>query len=148
MDEVSIVTRAFIPADDEACIYATWRNSSFYLSAKPISQSSTKFFSEKNREIKQILPLAKVKIACLSDSKETIVGYSVSRGTHLDWIYVKPDYRMQGVATLLLPKEIKTVTPDLTKIGIKIVNKKNLKIADPAQENENEERIQGRVSLR
>lgn len=139
MDEVpvKIIIRDFIAADDEACIYSTWRNSAFFSASNPSTISPTKFFTNKSREIKDILSKANIKVACLEDSKETIIGYSVSRGTHLDWIYVKPAYRMQGIAALLIPKDMKTVTSDLTKTGEKIVKLKNLKKENEDGRNEN-----------
>lgn len=130
MEEIKVITRDFDPPKDEALVYSTWKNGSYYSSLKNPDESTFKFFPKKTQEIKAILETAKVNIACLSDSPETIIGYSVSRGTHLDWIYVKPEYRLQGIAKLLLPKNIDTYTSDLTFTGSKIVKKKKLKLKE------------------
>ena len=143
MEEIKVITRDFNPADDEACIYSTWRNGAFFSSAVKETESPAKFFRKMSYKIKEILESAQVRIACLEDSPETIVGYSVSRGTHLDWIYVKPDYRMQRIATILIPKTIETYTSDLTKIGSKIVEKKNLTLKEnESGRTENRQEIQ------
>lgn len=128
MDEnsVSIVVRDFYPDWDSACIYATWRNSAYY--GVPRGTECPKgFFSNLTQKIKEILKTAKVRIACLSDDPSIIIGYSVVSGTHLDWIYVKTEYRHMGIGKMLFPKDIETVTDHFTKIGRVIAEKKNLK---------------------
>jgi hypothetical protein len=81
-------------------------------------------------KIKDILKDAEVRIACLEDAPEVIVGYSVFSGTHLYFIYVKDGFRLKGIGALLAPKKIDTVSKELTKVGRIIVNKKNLKEND------------------
>lgn len=127
-EDVRIIMRPFDQLKDEAMIYATWRNSSFY-SAKNRTEilNQKAFFSAQTANIKKILPHASIKIACLSDDPDTIIGYSVSTGDHLDWIFVKADFRKMGIGTMLYPKDTKTVTHHLTKVGDAIVIKKNLK---------------------
>lgn len=135
MDDASleeIIVRDFIPSMDEAYIYASWRNSSYYSSAEPIPLPARQFFRKKTYEIKEILskPEASIKIACFKKTISVIAGYCVSRNTHLDFIYVKFDYRNKGVATLLMAKYIETVSKELTKDGKAIIEKKNLKVAE------------------
>lgn len=132
--DVKIVIRDFDQQRDEACIYSTWRNSAYYTASKLPDGDPKAFFSRVSKIIKTILETAKVRIACLLDSPQTIIGYSVSTGDHLNWIYVKESYRNIGVATMLWPKEIKTVTCYMTKMGAKIADKKKIEI----KENENE----------
>jgi ribosomal protein S18 acetylase RimI-like enzyme len=98
---------------DEAFVYASWSAGISY--GTDLEFASLK---QLNRRLKYTLEVSRVFIACLSDSPEIIIGYCVSEGTHLHWVYVKPDFRRQGVATMLVPKDIKTVQEDtLTKIG-------------------------------
>lgn len=127
MDESSLIVilRPFCE-DDKACIFTTWRNGLWYGSNTNFKVNSKIFFKNQTEKIKSILDNAFVKIACLEIHPTTIVGYSVSTGDHLDWIYVKADYRSKGIGKLLLPKDIKTHTADLTKIGAAIVKQKNL----------------------
>lgn len=137
MDEVSVVIRAFHPDADQAFIYATWRNSAFYGSGLPKNESD-RFFKAQTAKIKEILRVASVRIACLSDDPMIIVGYSIENDNHLHWIYVKTDFRNKGVGSLLMPKNIETVTDHLTKIGKILVEKKNLKTKGETNEHSRE----------
>lgn len=52
------------------------------------------------------------------------MGYLVATGTHLDWVYVKEDFRGKGVARLLWQRKgIETVTTDVTRTGAVLVQK-------------------------
>lgn len=124
---VRVVIRYYSPEQDQPFIYATWRSSSFYGTLNPIKMNPDKYFKDQTAKIKNILKNAIVKIACLEDDPQFIVGYSVSTDNHLDWIYVKADYRCKGIGTVLMPKNIKTVTDQYTKIGNTIAIKKNFK---------------------
>lgn len=123
---IKIVVRDFDPEQDEAFIYCTWRDQAYFSAIDTPEGDPKEFFRKTTRIIKEILKTAKVRIACLLDSPTTIIGYSVSTGDHLNWIYVKVDYREVGIGKMLWPKEIKTVTCYLTKIGAKIADKKQM----------------------
>lgn len=130
MDEISVgysvnvIMRPFNPAQDQAFIYTTWRNGVYYGPNNLREKDSKPVFKELTAKIRDILSKATVKIACLEGSHFVIIGYVVYTGTHLDWVYVKEDYRQKGIASLLVPKEIETVTSTLTKIGKAILEKK------------------------
>ncbi len=133
-EEVKVIIRPFIEDLDQACVYATWRNSAFYgvprrtSEAKALAEKArVTFFKGMTRDIREILKSATVRIACLEDDPGMIVGYSVATGTHLNWIYVKVEYRLKGIGRMLMPKDILTVTSHLTKIGEVIVENKKLK---------------------
>jgi GNAT superfamily N-acetyltransferase len=131
MDEISVILRDYNPLTDEAYIYASWRNSSYYSAFNKPRGAPEIYFRKQTLKIKDILDSnPAIKIACLEHHPETIIGYSIATGSHLDWIYVKSDYRGIGVGSLLLPKNIKTVTGDLTKVGHALVHKKNLTIGE------------------
>ena len=125
---MDVIPRDYIPEEDEAYIFSSWRNSSYYSALQKPKGLPETFFSKQSQKIANILKNAKVRIACLDESPKTIIGYSVSTGKHLDWIYVKSDYRKVGIGKILMPKDIETFTDQLTKIGDAIVKKKNLKI--------------------
>lgn len=126
MDEARVVLRAFDKDRDQAFIYGTWRNSSYHSAEVKPEEIPKIFFSQMTKKIRETLDVAQVKIACLSDDPQLIIGYSIARGDHLDFIYVKDDYREKGIGQMLMPKDIKTVTKHLTKIGKILVDKKNL----------------------
>ncbi len=123
--EVRIILRDFNPDTDTPMIFATWRNSAFYGVPRRTNDAKA-FFKHKTKEIKEILKTATVRMACHEEDPMTIVGYSVVTGNHLDWIYVKVDYRMKGIGSLLMPKNIETVTDYVTTIGDEILKKKNI----------------------
>ncbi len=128
VEEVAITTRPFDEDVDTAMVFSTWRNSCYYSAAIPPKKENDIYFKDLTRRIASILKRATVRIACLEDCPSVIVGYVVYTGPHLNWIYVKGDYRNKGIGSMLYPKEILTVTPDLTKIGLEIVQKKKLVI--------------------
>lgn len=125
LDAVNIVLRRFDPDRDQAFLYSSWRNSSYYHAAVPTTDSSADYFKKQTARIKRTLEKATVEIACLADCPSVIVGYVVYTGKHLDWIYVKQDYREKGIGRLLMPKLIETFTDSVTKIGAVLLEKKN-----------------------
>lgn len=136
MDE-TVIIRDFKLSDDQAFIYSSWQYSSYFDVIKQPDIPYSRYRVEQSRKIRDILGNAQVKIACLKAAPSVIVGYSVYTNTHLDWIYVKIDYRNTGIGALLAPKDLETVTGHLTKIGKAIVEKKNLKVKE--NDNGNEE---------
>lgn len=125
-EELKVIIRPYREPHDDACIYSTWRNQAYYSALMKPEGNPTVFFKRVSRIIQNILKSAQVRIACLYDDPHIIIGYAVYTGDHLNWIYVKQEYRNKGIASMLWPKEIKTVTCYLTKIGAKIADKKNL----------------------
>ncbi len=79
--------------------------------------------------IKTILRRREVKMACLREDPDVILGYSILSKDFLviDWVYVKAKWRKFGIAKLLLPKYPKQYT-HFTTLGL-ILSKKfgNLK---------------------
>ena len=76
-------------------------------------------------------PGVNIKVACLKDDPEVILGYSVSRNIKngeadisvVDWVFVKAAWRKIGIGKLLMPTKINAVT-HLTKSGRSIVEQK------------------------
>ena len=71
-------------------------------------------------------PDVTVKVACEKKQPLFILGYSVLQGNSLLWVYVKGEFRKQGIATALA-KGTESVFPPMTKIGKAIAAKKGLK---------------------
>lgn len=132
IEEVEVILRS-MSEDDLPCIYSTWRNSAYFGMEKR-EQNADKFFKKQTANISQVLSDALVRIACLKDDPNMIIGYSVSTGDHLDWIYVKVEFRNKGIGRLLFPKNIKTVTTRQTKIGAVIARKKKLNFKENVSE--------------
>lgn len=126
--QVTITLRPYRPSDDAPFLYSSWRNALWYSESRDDKLSGF-FYSAASKEIKRLLGLEsiRVRIACKSDEPGFIVGYSVALGAHLFWVYVKSDYREQGIARLLT-QGFSTVSPPETKPGKAIVNDKELRI--------------------
>lgn len=59
-----------------------------------------------------------VKIVCLKEDPDVILGYSIlsSNYSTIHWVFVKKDWRGKGIAKTLLPSHPTAVT-HLTKLG-------------------------------
>jgi hypothetical protein len=110
---------------DHPFIFSTWRNSLYYDLDNQDKTKAKAWFGRKSKQIKKILNNAQTRIACLKESPDFIVGYSVNSENHLDYVYVRADYREEGIGTLLVPKNVVTFTDETTKIGRAILEKKN-----------------------
>ncbi len=126
--KATVIIRLYNHATDAACIYTTWRNNLWYAADLPEAHSN-EFYRVANKNIRQLLGKkdTRVKIACLSDDPDQIVGYSVINAKNLEWVYVKKDYRRQKIATLLC-KDFDTISMPMTSEGFDIARKKNMKI--------------------
>ncbi len=66
-----------------------------------------------------------VRLAVITEEIDTVVGFSVSRGTKLDYVYVMDGaMRKQGIGTALVPPTIDTIT-HITNDGMKIWQSKH-----------------------
>lgn len=83
-------------------IYATWRNA-LWFTEKRKDEESDQFYSDASEMISNILkrPNTHVKIACLADDHDMLLGWSVMQGQHLEFVYVKWDYRRCGIGAML-----------------------------------------------
>lgn len=64
-----------------------------------------------------------VRVACLKDDADVILGFSVFSGTKLHWVFCKDRWRHIGLAKLLVPTNIDTVT-HVTKTGVGLLEKR------------------------
>lgn len=76
------------------------------------------YFSVYRKMIDHLLskPAVKVNLAVLSDDVDTCLGWSMFEPNILHYIYVKADFRDQGIASSLAPKGFSSVS-HLTKVG-------------------------------
>lgn len=125
---VIVVLRDFIPEEDSRLIFSTWRNNVWF-DTHTDDQIDPIFFRKKTKEIKEILthPSTIVKIACDKNKADQIIGYAVMNDNSIEFVYIKFDYRKEGVATLLT-KGFLTVANPSTKIGAAIIKSHELKI--------------------
>lgn len=93
---------------DVSLIYASWIRPLYYdgLGCNYVDQND--FMAYQKRRITFILsrPSTNVLVACLSDTPDVIVGYSVIEWRKLWWIYVKKAWRDMGIAKKLIPGHV------------------------------------------
>lgn len=101
------VSVAVVPGNpgDQAFVYATWLQSYRKLSdfAKPIP--SELYFLGQHDRIERLLSKGRLDVAVPEGETanvHTILGYCLTEGTRLHWLYVKGNWRRMGVASRLL----------------------------------------------
>lgn len=108
------------PAFEEyfAFIMAFWLRGLKFGSEFFRAVDSLTYFQVYSKVIKALLkrPDCIVRLAVLADEPDTAIGWSVSEGKVLHFVYVKREARRQGVGMALLPKSFETAT-HMTKIG-------------------------------
>ena len=75
-----------------------------------------------------------VKVACLKEDKDVILGYSILSKDFqtLHFVFVKSAFRKQGIGRSLIPHSISTVT-HLTTLGKSLMNKLSNCVFNPFQ---------------
>lgn len=71
-------------------------------------------------------PGTQVDVASDENAPLWAVGFAVTRGEELYWIFVKRDFRHRGIATLLLKGKEITRVRATTTLGLSIVKQKHL----------------------
>lgn len=117
---------SFRPIDESDLnfIYQTWLNSVCHGNAI-LEFLSPDFLKRKfHQVIDQIIKdkATEIKIACLKDDHETIVGFSIFTYSVLHYVFVRPKWRRIKIATRLLPA-FNTVTTT-TDLGRDILKEK------------------------
>lgn len=125
MDKTNLID--FRPArpSDASFILATWlRGLRFGNSWYKLIDNEV-YFKVYHAVLEALLskPTISIKVACLKDDPEVILGYSVYEGTRLHWVHVKLAWRNIGIAKALVPDETKSVS-HLTEVGRSIFMKR------------------------
>lgn len=120
-----LVTIRDIQPNDRNFILATWLKGLRYGNDWFQEIEPSVYFAVYQRMIEVILndPRVTVKIACLKEDPEVVLGYSVYSGNRLDWVFVKKAWRGIGIAKSLIPECI-TVVSHLTNVGKAIMRKR------------------------
>lgn len=109
---------------DKSFILATWLRGLRFGNDWFRLIDANSYFSTYHALIETILnrPNITVKVACLKEDPEVVLGYSVYENNRLDWVYVKKAWRSIGIAKTLTPENVTTVS-HLTTIGRSILLK-------------------------
>ena len=111
-------------------IFSTWLKGLYHgnLYYKKIKQDV--FYAKYHKVLESILPRYTVRVACMEDEPDVILGYVVYLGDVLHWAFVKKAWRKLGIANKLLADVTINKVSHLTKVGESIAKRKNLEF-DP-----------------
>lgn len=129
MNRSDLVLIRDINDNDKNFIYASWLRGLYYgdswfsLIPKSIFMGAYHGFIQLVLDRKNTV----VKIACLKDDPDVILGYAVLTPSvkAINWVFVKKAWRTIGIAKQLVPSEFKVAT-HLTKVGLSIASKKDI----------------------
>jgi len=122
---MQVVIRPFNASLDTGLIYSSYPKGVYYGSFTPIDTPKDKWFKAFYIEMQDQLKTSTVSIACMSDNEDVIIGYSIVTGTCLEFVYVKEQFRNQGIARLLLKNHPIEQYKNVTKVGHAILQKKD-----------------------
>jgi len=136
-EKVKVIIRKANP-DDKDLLLSTWLQNQ-YFSSPDYFQAVPKeiYYPCYTAVIKQILftPGVDINVACDQAHPNWVVGFCVFKADSIYWIYVKKDYRLQGIANLLIPQNTvirvaRSLTNwrALTKIGRCLVEEHDLDV--------------------
>lgn len=126
-----IAVRDWVPGDYNF-VKATWIKALRFGNPWFAKSKGASYYKSYSRVLDTILsqPDVSVAIACLADEHDVIIGYAVTRGRTLDFVYVKRAWRKVNIAKGLVPSNINKVT-HLTDIGTSILSKYPKIVFDP-----------------
>jgi hypothetical protein len=129
MNRDELLTIRDVRQEDVPFILSTWLKGLYYGGDKMLRKiPKDVFMANQHKNIERILqtPGVQVKVACLKEDADVIVGYSVYRTggdiTVFDWAFCKRDWRGIGIAKSLAPPHFDIVT-NLTRPAEAILQK-------------------------
>jgi GNAT superfamily N-acetyltransferase len=117
---------------DANFIYASFLKGLYYGDSWFSSIPKDIFMENYKKVIQVLIKKSEVKIACLKDEPDVIIGYSILSIDYqtIHFVYVKEKWRNRGIGKSLLPQYPSAVT-HLTTLGKKLLNKINNPIFNP-----------------
>jgi GNAT superfamily N-acetyltransferase len=115
-----------LPAAYTELVYSRWLRSLRFGNDYFKLIKSNAYYEAYHRYIQRVLehPDSMVRLGVLSDDADVVLGFSVSRGSILDYVHVHKDHRRLGIGTKLVPQGIDTIT-HLTRTGLAIFGSKH-----------------------
>lgn len=99
--------RDWLPESDVAFIGNSWRES-YYVGGPGVQYADREHFkAEMQRVFAELLPTARVIVACDREDPDTLLGFAAARGSELLYVYVRGgselvNVRKQGIARELI----------------------------------------------
>lgn len=114
--KILVFSGSQLPKDYEPLIYSSWLRSLRYGNDHLRNVKANLYYPRYHNYVSAVLadPQAEIRLAVLGDDSDVILGYSVSRGTSLDFVWVQKDQRRQGIGSALTPDCIERWTDPLT----------------------------------
>lgn len=113
-----------LPPQYKSLVFSKWLRSLRF--GNPIFEkiNSDEYFKNYQIFIEKLLskPDSLIRLAVLTDDRDVVLGFSVSREDVLDYIHVHKDHRKQGIGSLLVPEGTTTFS-HITKTAIEIWQK-------------------------
>lgn len=106
MDKLTEVTyRPFKSSTDDGFVFSYWLNNLRYSNSFFDAIPHDIYFSNYSKIISTIInrPQTTVRIACLKEDEDVIVGFSAFDERALHYVYVKDAWRSLGIGHALLP---------------------------------------------
>ena len=124
MNKKDLITIRDGKPEDQGFIFATWLRGLRYGNSWFELIESVVYFKVYHDFIESILlrPTTTIKVACLKDDPEVILGYAVYSGPTLHWVFVKKAWRSIGIAKSLVPTNT-TIVTHMTNVGLSILKK-------------------------
>lgn len=112
--------------EDENFVFSTALEGLYYGDSWFSKIKKSLFLSNYRAILKGILtkPTTHIKVACIKDDPGEIKGYAILTNDQkaLMWVYVRKDWRKNGIATALVPPTVTEVS-NLTKLGVILMKK-------------------------
>ena len=106
-----------LPNQYKGLVYSKWMRSLRHGNDYFKLVDSDSYYKAYGRYIDTLLKQSEVWLAVLTDDLDTVLGFSVCHGATVHYVHVHRDSRRIGIARLLLPPDVSTIT-HLTKMGL------------------------------
>lgn len=118
---VIVYPSAELPALYNALIYSKWLRSLRFGNPLFKKMESNEYYKNYHLYLENLLkkPDSVVRLAALTDDRDVVLGFAVSREDVLDYVHVHKDYRKIGIGSALFPKSTTTFT-HITMTALKI----------------------------
>lgn len=116
-----IFTASDMPAHYRGLVFAKWMRSLRFGNDYYRLMDQFSYYKSYQRLLASIManPSTMITLALLTDDPDVVLGFAVTRGNILDYVYVDKDQRRQGIARAIVHKHIGVIT-HLTRTGISI----------------------------
>lgn len=119
--------------EDRAFVTSTFLKGLYYGDSWFSLIEKTSFMHNYSKVIEALIDKqAQVKVACLKDDSDVILGYSILSPNHrvIHFVFVKARWRKIGIARSLIPPKPIAIT-HLTKLGLSLLTKLDGCVFDP-----------------